>query len=250
MCGSAFLSGPGDVPYRTPITWVDHATAVYAAFGVMLALYERARSGRGQQVSANLLASALAFSSTYLIEQAVSEPDRTAAGNRSFVNGPTDSFRTRDGWIVTQVVGPAIFRRWVKLMEEPHWLEDSRFVTDQLRGDNGAVLSARMQDWCAQRTSAEALDALAAANVPAGPVLSPRAALEHPQVRAMELFTSIAVPGLKSPLPLMKSPVTLGATPASIRSAPPGAGQHVADVLGELGFTGEELAALRSEGIV
>jgi len=111
MCGSAYLSGPGDVPYRSPITWVDHTTALYAAFGVMAALFERTTTGRGQQVSANLLGSALACSSTYLIEQAITQVDRSAIGNRSFVNGPTDTFRTSDGWIVTQVVGPAIFRR-------------------------------------------------------------------------------------------------------------------------------------------
>ena len=82
MCGSAYLTGPGDVPYRSPITWVDNATAVYAAFGTMVALFERARSGRGQKVSGSLLASALAVSGSYLIEQAATGKDRVAIGNR------------------------------------------------------------------------------------------------------------------------------------------------------------------------
>ena len=243
MCGSAYLSGPGDVPYRSPITWVDHTTALYAAFGVMAALFERTTTGRGQQVSANLLGSALACSSTYLIEQAITQVDRSAIGNRSFVNGPTDTFRTSDGWIVTQVVGPAIFRRWTGLIEEPSWLDDPRFATDELRGRNGSVLSARMQAWCAERTSAEVLDLLAAANIPAGPVLSPREVLEHPQVRAMQLFVPTKVPGSERDVPLMRLPVSLSASPVPDLHAPPRAGQHTAEILAELGFTEAELAA-------
>lgn len=244
MCGSAYLSGPGDTPYRSPITWVDHAAALYAAFGIMTALFERAQTGKGQQVSANLLASALAFSSTYLIEQAVIEKDRVAIGNRSFVNGPTDTFRTRDGFIVTQVVGPVIFRRWTKLIGEPQWLDDPRFATDDLRGQNGAVLSERMQAWCEQRTSSDALDLLAAANIPAGPVLSPREALVHPQVKAMNLFVPTRIAGSDDEIPLMQAPVSLSATPSSIRNAPPRVGEHAREILEELGFSDAETAAL------
>lgn len=247
MCGSAYLSGPDDVPYRTPITWVDHAAALYAAFGVMAALFERKTTGCGQQVSASLLGSALAFSSTYLVEQAVRQPDRVAIGNRSFVNGPTDTFRTRDGWIVTQVVGPVIFRRWATLIGEPEWLDDPRFASDDLRGRNGALLSERMQAWCAQFMSGEALDLLAEARIPAGPVLSPREALEHPQVRAMELFVPVRLSGSDQDVLLMQLPVSLNGATAPIRKSPPRAGEHTGEILRELGYTDAEAAALTDQ---
>lgn len=240
MCGSAFLSGPGDVPYRTPITWVDHAAALYAAFAVMAALFERTKTGKGQQVSANLLASAMAFSSTYLIEQAVTGIDREAIGNRSFVNGPTDTFRTRDGWVVTQVVGSVIFRRWVDLMGERHWLEDPRFSNDEQRGQNGALLSERMQQWCEQRTTEQALTELAAAKIPAGPVLSPREALDHEQVKAMDLFTSVAVYDTGPMVPLMRLPISMSKSQPAIRQRPPRSGEHTNDILKELGLPDEE----------
>jgi crotonobetainyl-CoA:carnitine CoA-transferase CaiB-like acyl-CoA transferase len=250
MCGSAYLSGPGDVPYRTPITWVDHATAVYAAFGVMTALFERAATGKGQQIDGSLLGSAMAYSSTYLIEQAILQPNRTAIGNRGYVNGPTDTFRARDGWIVTQVVGPTIFKRWTQLMGEPQWLEDSRFASDQLRGDNGAVLSERMARWCAERTADEALDALAKAGIPAGPVLSPQEVLDHPQVQAMDFISPTPVPGLAAPAPLTRAPIELSAIPNSIRRSPPRAGEHTDEILGELGFSADDIARFRQDRVV
>jgi crotonobetainyl-CoA:carnitine CoA-transferase CaiB-like acyl-CoA transferase len=245
MCGSAYLSGPGNIPYRTPIAWVDHAAALYAAFGVMVALFERARTGRGQQISGSLLGSAVGFAASYLIEQAVRGLDRVAIGNRSSLNGPTDTFQTRDGWIATQVVGSAIFRRWAALMDEPGWTEDPRFATDALRGDNGALLSQRMQAWCAERCTAEALEALAQAHIPAGPVLSLGQVLEHPQVRAMGLFAPMRVPGLEQAVPLVAPPIELSATPAVIRRPPPRAGEHNAEILQPLGFTEAQIVALR-----
>jgi crotonobetainyl-CoA:carnitine CoA-transferase CaiB-like acyl-CoA transferase len=250
MCGSAYLSGPGDVPYRTPVTWVDHATALYAAFGTMVALHERGRTGRGQQVSGSLLGSALAFSSTYLIEQAMLGIDRLPIGNRSYLNGPTDSFRTQDGWIVTQVVGPVIFRRWAELVGEPELAVDPRFATDELRGRNGAILSRKMQAWSAERTTSEALEALGRATVPAGPVLTPRETLEHPQVKAMGFFVPTEIAAAGGEVPLASLPIGLSATPAAITAPPPGIGEQSDQILGELGFAEDEIAALRRSGAI
>ena len=82
--------------------------------------------------------------------------NRQAIGNGHFLNGPTDTFATSDGWIVTQVVGDPLFRRWTRLLKEPHWLEDPRFATDKSRGLNGAILSERMARWCAHFQKAAA----------------------------------------------------------------------------------------------
>jgi crotonobetainyl-CoA:carnitine CoA-transferase CaiB-like acyl-CoA transferase len=250
MCGSTYLTGSGEVPYRSPITWVDNGTAVFAAFGVMVALFERARTGRGQQVTGSLMATALAYSSSYLIEQAVKGADRTPIGNRSYLNGPTDTFRTTDGWIVTQVVGPGIFKRWANLMGEPEWLENPLFSTDELRGENGAVLSERMSRWCADRATHEALTTLAEASIPAGPVLRPRDVIAHPQVEATGMLVPTELPGMAKPAPLLNAAVALSETPGTIRTPPPRAGEHSRQVLGEIGLTSVEIDELVAAGLV
>ena len=236
MSGSQYLSGPGDIPYRSPITWVDHASALYAAFAVMIALFERQNSGKGQEIDGSLLGSALAFSSTFLIEQALTGLGRKAIGNRSFLNGPTDTFATKDGFIVTQAVGNAIFKRWVELVGMPELLEDERYATDELRGENGAELSDIMARWTQARTSEDALSELAAARIPAGPVLSPQQALDHEHVQAMGLIRPTAIPHLGVTAPLTLPPVNLSQTPAQIRTSAPDVGENSAEVLAEIGY--------------
>ena len=250
MCGSVYLTGEPGRPYRAQIALVDFGTALHAAFGVAMALIEKQRSGRGQEVVGALLATAIALNGPTLVEQSAVAPDRVAIGNRAFNSGPTDLFETRDGFIVSHVVGGPLFRRWANLMGEPEWLDDERFATDDGRGDNGEVLSQRMAAWCAERTRDEALEALAAAHVPAGPVLKPQEALEHPQVQAMGLLHPVAWPGMDRPAIVPQAPVWLSETPALPPTEQARTGQHTDEVLGAIGYSGEELAALRDAGAI
>ena len=250
MCGSVYLTGEPGRPYRAQIALVDFGTALHAAFGVAMALIEKQRSGRGQEVVGALLATAVALNGPTLVEQSAVAPDRVAIGNRAFNSGPTDLFETRDGFIVSHVVGDPLFRRWANLLGEPEWLDDKRFATDDGRGDNGEVLSQRMAAWCAERTRDEALEALAAAHVPAGPVLKPQEALEHPQVQAMGLLHPVAWPGMDRPAMVPQAPVWLSETPALPPTEQARTGEHTDEVLGAIGYGAEELAALRDAGAI
>ena len=238
MCGSVYLTGEPGRPYRAQIALVDFGTALHAAFGVAMALIEKQRSGRGQEVVGALLATAVALNGPTLVEQSAVAPDRVAIGNRAFNSGPTDLFETRDGFIVSHVVGGPLFRRWANLLGEPEWLDDERFATDDGRGDNGEVLSQRMAAWCAERTRDEALEALAAAHVPAGPVLKPQEALEHPQVQAMGLLHPVAWPGMDRPAMVPQAPVWLSETPALPPTEQARTGEHTDEVLGAIGYSG------------
>jgi len=251
MCGSVHMTGEPDQPYRAQIAWVDFATALHAAYGVMVALYSRRDTGKGQKVTGALLASAIALNSAALIEQAMIAPNRLASGNRGQSSGPTDLFRTLDGWIVCHVIGAPLFKRWARLMGDADvWLADPRFVDDATRGENSEVLTARMAEWCSGKTREEALDALAAAKLPAGPVLTPQEALDHPQVNALGLLQQVAYPGHSKPMPLASIPVFLSGTPGTIRSAAPVLGQDADPILAELGYDPAAIVALRDAGIV
>ena len=136
------------------------------------------------------------------------------------------------------------------LMGEQHWLTDERFKDDISRGNNGAIVSERMSRWCADRTTAEALEVLGAAKIPAGPVLRPQETLDDPQVNAMGFFQPIEFPGAPRPAPVAKVPVRLSGTPGAIRRRAPLLGEHTDEILAELGYDEAAVAALREKGTV
>lgn len=250
MSGAMYLTGHVDEPMRLYYPWVDFQTATLCALGTVAALMERARTGCGQQVEGSLLASALTVANGTLIEQAVIQADRVATGNRGQIAAPSDCFRTKDGWVLVIAIGQPLFERWAALMGEEHWLEDPRFRDDISRGEHGEVISQRMARWCAERTTAECLAELDAARLPAGPVLSPQEALDHEHVRAMRYMLAVDYPGLPRPAPVADTPVRLSATPGGIRHRAPVLGEHTDEVLGELGYAPETVAALRQAGVV
>jgi crotonobetainyl-CoA:carnitine CoA-transferase CaiB-like acyl-CoA transferase len=250
MSGAVYMTGEEHQPYRAQVPWVDFGTALHCAFGTLVALMARKETGRGQMVEGALLATAVTLGNALLIEQAVKKPDRVPTGNRGQTAAPVDIFRTRDGWILVQVIGDPLFRRWAALMGEPHWLEDARFKDDISRGDNGAVVSERMSRWCADYTTAQALEILGKAKIPAGPVLKPQQTLDDPHINAMGFFQPTDFPGMAKPAPIAKAPVWLSATPGAIRHRAPVLGEHTDAILGELGYDRAAIAALREKGVV
>jgi crotonobetainyl-CoA:carnitine CoA-transferase CaiB-like acyl-CoA transferase len=250
MSGAVYMTGTEDQPYRAQVPWVDFGTALHCAFGTMAALMARKVTGKGQVVEGALLATAVTFGNALLIEQAVIAPNRVPTGNRGQTAAPVDIFRTKDGWILAQVIGEPLYRRWAKLMGEEMWLTDARFKDDISRGDNGEVISERMSRWCAERTTGEALEILGKAMIPAGPVLKPQQTLDDPHIQAMGFFQPTEFPGAPKPAPIAKAPVWLSGTPGSIRRRAPMLGEHTDQILTKLGYDKKAIAELRKKGVV
>lgn len=251
MCGSVYMTGEEDgPPYRAQVAWVDFGTALHCAFGTMMALEARRQTGTGQVVEGALLATAVTLGNALLIEQAVIAPDRVPTGNRGQTAAPVDIFQTRDGWILVQVIGDPLYRRWAKLMGEEQWLTDARFKDDISRGDNGILISERMSRWCKDYTTEEAIEILGKAKIPSGPVLKPQQTLDDPHIEKVGFFQKIEYPGMKRPAPVAKAPVWLSATPGGIRNRPPTLGEHTDAIMGELGYGAGEIAALRERKII
>jgi crotonobetainyl-CoA:carnitine CoA-transferase CaiB-like acyl-CoA transferase len=250
MCGSAYLTGTPEQPLRAAVAWVDCGTASLAAFGTLAALMARQRTGRGQKVEGALLRTALAYNNPTLVEQQVIQASRVATLNRGQTSAPSDVFRTRDGWIIVYAIGNPMFVRWAKLMGDDHWLTDPRFQDDQARGDHGELISKRMAEWTAERNTADALAALEAARVPAGPLYSPQQALEDAHIRAAGLLQDTEYPGLPRPAPLAPTPVDLSETPGRFRRRAPTLGEHTDEILAELGYRPGQIAELRTKGVI
>jgi crotonobetainyl-CoA:carnitine CoA-transferase CaiB-like acyl-CoA transferase len=249
MSGAAYLSGTHERPARFQGPWVDFGTAAHLACGTLLALMARQKTGKGQVVEGALLGTALTVNDAVLVEQAVIAKNRVPSGNRGQANAPTDLFRTRDGWIACHVIGEPLFKRWARLMGEEHWQTDPRFRSDAERGDNRDSICERMGQWCAGRTTQEAIDELGEAMIPAAPVLTPQGALDHPAVRGMELFQQLDYPGLPGPAPVAKVPLWLSETRGRADRAPT-AGEHTDGVLAQLGYSVADIEELRRTRVI
>ncbi|MEL7156920.1 MAG: CoA transferase, partial [Actinomycetota bacterium] len=194
--------------------------------------------------------SALTMSNGFLMEQDLLQVNREATLNRGQTAGPSDVFATRDGHVMCSVIGGYQFKRWCELVEAPDLAADARFKDDDGRGRHGEVLSARMAEWCSSRTNEEALAAMAAAKIPAGPVYSPQQALDDDHIAAIGALADVEYPTSDRPAKVTDFPVRMSADPGGIQQRAPLLGEHTDDVLGELGYTPQEIAELRANAVI
>src|SRR5437660_2032977 len=250
MSGAMGLTGFPGTPMRALIPFEDYGTALHTAFGVMVALYHRQRTGEGQIVDGSLLATGITFAQGLLAERAVIGVERKQKGNASFYAAPADAYQAQDGWIVVSVVGEEMFARWARLVGREDFIADPRFATDLLRADHSDIITAAMNAWLKIRTSTQAIAELETARIPAGPVLNLDQVMADPQVKARKLLQSFEYPGAPSPVPLATIPVQLSVTPGEIRRRAPTLGEHTDEILKEIGYSEQEITELRKGEVV
>ena len=249
MSGNMHMTGPADHPTRSFNPYVDFTTGALNTIAILSALMHRHATGEGQEVQGALLASALTVGGAALIEEAMTHINRQASGNRGQTAAPSDTFRTRDGWILVSAVGQPLFERWANLMGETMWLNDERFATDASRGEHSELISERMQAWTIERTTAEVIASLESARIPCGEVLSPRETLAHAQVDAMNYLEPVEYPGIGR-FPLPRLPIEFSKLPHDASRPPPTLGEHTEEILIELGFNHAEISSFREQRIV
>ena len=236
MSGAAYLSGEDGEPRKSYCHWVDHMTAAFSAFGIMAALRDRDRTGRGQVVDASLIHTSVFAMASNLIEEDSLAVGRIGTANRAQLAGPADIYRTLDGYVLLQVIGKSMFRRCARLVGRLDWLDDHRFATDEQRGKNSEVLNAEMEAFCLARTTDRCLSDFRAAGLPCAPVNSPAKVLKDPDMEAMQLWTRLPVVGDRHQGMLVLPPVQLSRSAVGVRAGAPHLGAHTPEILRELGL--------------
>jgi crotonobetainyl-CoA:carnitine CoA-transferase CaiB-like acyl-CoA transferase len=239
MGGATVMTGfPGQPPTKHPVSNADLVTALYAVQAILQGLLHRERTGEGQHIVVNMLQAQAAHLAYQASRLAVTGTRDTPRGNSHAGIVPYDVLSCADGWLVVACANDPTWQRLrvaLDLPDRPAWRTNAGRVEHR-----EAVMEA-VQSVLSGLTVSEADQRLAAARVPAGPVLAPEETLAHPAVRTMALdhptFGTVRLPG----------PVLQTATTRSSHGPPPGLGAHRDEILHEVGL-GAEVERLAAEG--
>ena len=250
MGGLMTVTGlPGQGPVRVGIPIADLTAGIFLAQGILVALLERERSGRGQWVHTSLLEAMVTMLDFQATRWLIGNEIPPQAGNDHPTGIPTGVFRTKDGHINIAASGQKMFARLCTAVGVEPLVDDPRFKAAADRSRNRHELTAEIEKALVTRPSHEWVERLNEAGVPSGPILNVKEVFENEQVKHLGLAQPVKHPVLGE-LRVQRPPATLSRTPAAVRTSAPDAGQHTDEVLGELEYTKDEIEALRRDGVV
>ncbi len=240
---------PGQGPMRAGIPIADLSAGVLCAQGILLALFERERSGEGQWVTTSLLQAQI-FMLDFQAARWLNEGEvPQQAGNNHPTNIPTGVFKTADGAINIGSSGNLMFERLCRAMNMEQFVSDPKYATGAARSANRDQLTLEMERILASADSATWIDRLNQAGVPCGQICSIDQVFADPQVQSLEMVASVPSPHF-DPLRVVAQGVNLSRTPSEVRTRPPELGEHTDEILGSFGYTAEQIADWRARGII
>lgn len=242
-------SGTG--PLRAGYPVADTLGGMAAAFSIASALVRRDRTGEGVRLDVSMLEAALTAMgwvvSNYLI--AAQEPVRM--GNDNFTAAPSGTFVTAEGLLNIAANEQRQFTALCRIVQRPKLAEDPRFAERTARKAHRDELTAELEKALAERTAREWEPLLAAAGVPAAQVLTVPEALAQEQITARDFIHTLPFPNHPDqPLRVLGSPIHVQGVAPGPQVPPPLLGEHTQALLAELGYSADDIAALREEGAV
>lgn len=232
MGGLMSVTGePGRPPVRVGFAVADLAAAMWALYGIMVAVHHRDRTGEGQWVDVSLLDAIISFQTYQAQNEFVTGKDPGPTGSAHANIAPYQAFRTKDSYVNLAVGNQNLWERLCKELDLDI-VDDPRFATNPDRVINREELIAILEPIFARETSDALVQRLTAAGIPAGPVYTISQVFRDPQVLARDMLFEMEHPQWGS-VRQIGQPVKLSATPASPRSAPPRLGEHTQAVRAE-----------------
>lgn len=235
-------------PRFVPSVMADKITSQALVSGVLAALFERERSGLGQEIEVPMFETMVA---NIMVEHLYGLTFRPQIGDPGYVrilNRERGPYRTKDGYLGLL---PYTNRHWQIFCErigEPERAEDPRFTSAELRLENVVAFYSQLAEIVATRTNGEWLELLEGSNVPHGPVQSMDELIDDEQLAATDFWLDVDHPS-EGPIRMTDIPQRFSRTPATVRRLQPRLGEHSVEILEEAGYGRGEIDALVEQGI-
>ena len=244
----SFTGEPGGGPMRYPIAIADMTCGMYAAMGILAALFAREKTGQGQVIEMALFDSQLTWlanaGSSFL--NARVSPKRWGNAHPNIV--PYEAYRGSDNkYFVVGVGTEALWKKFAQAMNVQDSIgKDDRFTTNALRIKNREVLVPWLQNIFKQEPAAKWLEKFAAAEIPAAPINTVAEAIEDKQTHARGLIVQLEHPAIGTAKSIA-NPIRFSNTPVSYRLPPPLLGEHTREILQSLGYSADDVHAMEAE---
>lgn len=249
MSGFAAATGePDGAPTLPPFGLADGIASLAVAFGLMSALHERARSGRGQVVDVAIIEPIMAMLGPQITRWDQLGTAQPRLGNRSSNNAPRNTYRTRDGhWVAVSTSAQNIAVRVMELVGRPDLADQPWFASGRLRAQHSDELDDAVGGWIAQRDRNEVLRRFEEAEAAIAPIYTPADIIADPHLNALGTVATVEDPDLgtiRMQGPLMR----MGRSDARVRFTGRSPGADTDAVLREFGWSDEDRAAARADG--
>jgi crotonobetainyl-CoA:carnitine CoA-transferase CaiB-like acyl-CoA transferase len=239
--------GPGRPPVKVGAPITDITAGMLAAMGICGAVIQRTRTDEGQYVDTSLYEAGIAHTFWQTAIYAATGEVSKAMGSAHPLSAPYQAFKTSDTWVI---VGAANQNTWLKFVEAigaPELADDKRFDQTVDRMENLDALVGTLNGILSQRSTAEWLEVLEAAGVPAGPVYDVAEMANDPHTKARGMIASVPV-AAGGEFAAIGHPVKYSSASTEISRGAPLIGEHTSEVLAEYGFTVDEIADLQADG--
>lgn len=240
---------PGQGPVRAGVAISDITAGLQLAVGILVAIHERERTGRGRYVHTSLIESMIGMLDFQAARWTVAREIPSQAGNHHPTLGPMGLYETRDGQMNLAAPWGRIWRTFCDVIGRADLTRDPRFAGPEDRAQNRDALNREITDALQARTTQEWVEILNEAGVPSGPIHTIAETFADPQVRHLRIATPVTHPTL-GPIEIVRNATTLEGVPAKIRRPAPEPGEHSDEILRQFGLCDEEIDELRSNEII
>ena len=250
MGGMMTITGEkGRGPMRAGIPFVDLTAGNLLALAVMMALWDRQKTGKGRWVHTSLLESMVFMldlqAARYLMDGEV--PGQ--AGNDHPVNIPMGAFETADKPVNIAASSPKMWAQFAEAVGHPEWLEVEEWKTAKGRSDDRTRLNAAITEVFRQKPSEHWIDLLERIGIPCGPINKVDQVFADPQVQHLKMAMPVTIPG-RGQTNLVSTAINIEGHDSQVRRIPPKLGEHSAEILREHGYSDDDVARLRGLGVI